>query len=261
MDKKYYIWLQIIQDKNNNFNYSILKEILNYLNIDLIKLYNLEFDIFLLKKINKSLQSIIQAILDNDIKEELEKLMIKIKRKELYTITIKDKLYPKRLMEKYENFPFCIFVNNKINFNRKNIYLYYDEKFTNYGIKVLKYFAKIIADEKGNIYTKYNLKSSIECLNIDEYNKTYKNCIIVLNNKLKSILLYQIIDIVIIVEASYKKEIVDIVDNFLHCNKDIYCVPSNIFGKNCYFSNYLIKQGADIILNKWDLKFVLSNII
>lgn len=261
MDKKYYIWLQIIQDKNNDFNYKALETILDFLNIDLEKLYYSNFDIYKLKQLDKISKSIIQAILDNDIKEELEQLIIKITNKELYVITIEDNLYPKRIIEKYEFFPFCIFVNNKINFNRKNIYLYYDEQFTNYGKKVLKYFTKIIEHEKGNIYTKYNVKNNIECLTIDEYNKTCKNCLIITSNRLKSFLFYQIIDIVIIVEASYKREIVDIVDNFLHFNKDIYCVPSNIFGNNCYFSNYLIKQGADIILNKWDLKFILSNII
>ena len=41
-------------------------------------------------------------------------------------------------------------------------------------------------------------------------------------------------------------------------NKDIYVVPSNIFNKNSYFSNYLIKQGADILLNKQDIKFIVS---
>lgn len=261
MDKKYYIWLQIIQDKNSDFNYNILKIILDFLNIDLIKLYNVEFDINLLKKFNLVSQSIIQAILDNDIKEELEQLMKRITEKELYTITMKDNLYPKRLIERYEDFPFCIFTNKKINFNRKNIYLYYDDQFTNYGKKVLNYFLKNIDCKKENIYTSYNIKNNIECLTIDEYNGEDKNCLITLNNKQKINLFYLIVDIVIIVEAGYKEEIVNLVDNFLNYNKDIYCVPSNIFGNNCYFSNYLIKQGADIILNKWDLKFILSNII
>jgi len=261
LDKKYYIWLQIIQDKNDEFNYNLLNSILEHLDIDLEKLYNLDFDIFLLKKFNKISQSIIQAILDNHIKEEVEKLIIKIKEKQLYVITMKDSIYPKRIIEKYENYPFFILTNNKINFNRKNIYLHYDEHFTKHGTKVLKYFSKIIEEEKGNIYTKYNLKSNIEYLTIDEYKDTEKTCLVVLNNKFKYTFLYQLVDIVIIIEASYKKGIVNLVDNFLHYGKDIYSVPSNIFGNNCYFSNYLIKQGADIILNKWDLKFILSNII
>ena len=133
LDKKYYIWLQIIQDKNDEFNYNLLNSILEHLDIDLEKLYNLDFDIFLLKKFNKISQSIIQAILDNHIKEEVEKLIIKIKEKQLYVITMKDSIYPKRIIEKYENYPFFILTNNKINFNRKNIYLHYDEHFTKHG--------------------------------------------------------------------------------------------------------------------------------
>lgn len=113
LDKKYYIWLQIIQDKNDEFNYNLLNSILEHLDIDLEKLYNLDFDIFLLKKFNKISQSIIQAILDNHIKEEVEKLIIKIKEKQLYVITMKDSIYPKRIIEKYENYPFFILTDRK----------------------------------------------------------------------------------------------------------------------------------------------------
>jgi len=35
LDKKYYIWLQIIQDKNDEFNYNLLNSILEHLDIDL----------------------------------------------------------------------------------------------------------------------------------------------------------------------------------------------------------------------------------
>ena len=43
--------------------------------------------------------------------------------------------------------------------------------------------------------------------------------------------------------------------------KEVLVVPSTVFNKNSYFSNYLIKQGADVLLNKWDLKFVLKRLI
>ena len=68
-------------------------------------------------------------------------------------------------------------------------------------------------------------------------------------------------DIFIIIEARYEEKIVKTVNYLVENSKDIYVVPSNIFRKNSYFSNYLIKQGADIILNKNDLKFILSKII
>ena len=34
---------------------------------------------------------------------------------------------------------------------------------------------------------------------------------------------------------------------------EIYVTPSNITNKNAVFSNYLIKQGANVILNKYDI--------
>lgn len=261
MDKKYYIWLQIIQGRENKFNYKTLQQILKKLKVDIVNLYNLEFNIVEIKKITNIPKSIIYAILDKNIKDEVKSVMKKIRQKKLYIVTVEDRMYPKRIMEKFITYPFCFLVNKVVNFNKKNVYLYYDKYFTNYGKRVLKYFYKIIDEHKGNIYTKYDLKNVIEFVDIDEYEIKDKKCIIVLDKGHKESLFYQIIDIVIIIEANYEPEIVNIVDNFLSLNKDIYSVPSNIFGNNCYFSNYLIKQGADIILNKRDLKFILSNII
>ena len=66
------------------------------------------------------------------------------------------------------------------------------------------------------------------------------------------------LDYLVIIEAKYEEEVIKLVDMLLQNNKDIYVVPSNIFNKNSYFSNYLIKQGADILLNKQDIKFIVS---
>ena len=68
----------------------------------------------------------------------------------------------------------------------------------------------------------------------------------------------KILDCLVIIEAKYEEEAIKLVDTLLQNNKDIYVVPSNIFNKNSYFSNYLIKQGADILLNKQDIKFIIS---
>lgn len=70
-----------------------------------------------------------------------------------------------------------------------------------------------------------------------------------------------VVNSIIVIEARYEAKIVNLVNCFLENGKDIFVVPSNIFRKNSYFSNFLIKQGAEIILNKQDLKYILNNII
>ena len=69
------------------------------------------------------------------------------------------------------------------------------------------------------------------------------------------------IDILVIVEARYEEKIIKLVDEMAKSAKEVLVVPSTVFNKNSYFSNYLIKQGADVLLNKWDLKFVLKRLI
>ena len=65
-------------------------------------------------------------------------------------------------------------------------------------------------------------------------------------------------DAIVIPEARYENKIVSKVDYMLEKSKPILIFPNSIFNKNGYFSNYLIKQGADIILNKYDLLFILK---
>ena len=88
-----------------------------------------------------------------------------------------------------------------------------------------------------------------------------ENCIILPNIIQYYNYMLNVIDLMVIVEARYEEKIVNLVNCFLEKGKDIYVVPSNVFRKNSYFSNFLIKQGADVILNKQDLKYILNNII
>lgn len=57
------------------------------------------------------------------------------------------------------------------------------------------------------------------------------------------------IDKLLIINSSYKKEIVYLVDSILEQGKDIFVVPNNILNKYAYFSNYLISEGAKVIIN------------
>lgn len=264
MNKLYFLWLQKIANINNNLNVQVYenKEIKSYLK----KVFNNEMDNkFELEKIGFD-ESIINNILDKNIKEEIATLYDKIIDFKYEIITIEDEKYPRCLLGNDMDIPFCYITNCKVNLNNKNIYLYYDSYYTKFAKNLIVYFGRIITENKCNIFSEYNSNKlqKIDILSCDMFESIYisnSNVVILPNNKYIYNFKYSIISALILIEAKYEKEIVEIVDYLLKINKDIYVVPSNIFRENSYFSNYLIKQGADIILNKWDLKFILSNII
>ncbi len=268
MDKIEYVWLEEVRKNNTKFNYNMLKKILKFLNISLKGLYCQLFNVEMLKQNIKIDISIIQDILNNDIKEKSIMLYKKIKENGLKIVTIEDKEYPKKILDRILDIPFCILVDNElsINLNNKNVYFFYDSYYSKSAIRIINYFAKIVKVENGNIFSEYNFqdKMNINIIDFDSYICNVKESAkyIVLYNK-NDVAQFKanIIDILIIIEARYELGIVSLVDSYLELGKDIYVVPSNIFRANGYFSNYLIKQGAQILLNKWDLKYILANII
>lgn len=262
MDKVYFLWLQKIASLSDKFNAKVYDKIKQCIkNI----YYNDYKDTDELKEIGIS-DSIINIILDKNIKDEIVVLYNIIIDKGYHIITIEDEEYPRILLTKEFEIPFIYITNLKLNLNNKNIYLYYNDYYTKYAKNLIEYFGKIIHENKCNVFTEYNSKKvkKVEIISGDIFSNFFwfsSNNIILPNYKYLNNFKFNIINSLVIIEAKYEEKIVKIVDEFIENNKDIYVVPSNIFNKNCYFSNYLIKQGADIILNKWDLKFILSSII
>ena len=227
----------------------------------LIKEYFTLENLFYKKIIEVNIDKEILFLLESDnIKNKAKNIYNKLKSQNKNIITILDKEYPKVLLDKISNIPFCIICDRKINFNNKNIYIYFKDYFSKYGIKVLNYFIKIFSNNNCNVFSKYKEKclkiKYISISNINEYNFK-ENCYIYISKLYMEIFL-KILNCLVIIEAKYEEEAIKLVDTLLQNNKDIYVVPSNIFNKNSYFSNYLIKQGADILLNKQDIKFIIS---
>ena len=235
-----------------------------YIYNEIIERYIELKNIFYINDIDINIDKNIISLLKNDnIKKIAENIYIRLKANNKIIITILDKEYPRNLLNKYNNIPFCIICDRKINLNTKNIYFYFNEYFSKYGRKALTYFIKNFKSNNCNVFSKYVDDKNI-CLNVKYINLTdienfdlkKENNIYV--SKIYTNIFFKIIDFLIIIEAKYEEDIVKLVDIFLENNKDIYVVPSNIFSKNSYFSNYLIKQGADILLNKQDIKFITS---
>ena len=206
--------------------------------------------------------SILEYFKDNNIKKNAKYKYIALLNKNLDLITLND--YDKHIF-KYSYFkieiPFCIIVPKNINSSSKNVFIYYADYFSKSAIYTLKFFTKVIEQNQANTISSYESNNVINIkivslMNIEKINKIN---VILSNEKYVLFFLLAFIDFCIIIEAKYENIIQKLVDFLLEIGKDIYVVPSGIFNKNSYFSNYLIKQGADIILSANDLKLILKD--
>ena len=150
--------------------------------------------------------------------------------------------------------------------NNNIAYIYYDAYFSKSALSIIKYNYKVITNYNVEVISEYEDVDAIkiECLEKylnndikDNYLFSLDDYIFLINDKEEVI---KLIDIALIVEAKYDRKIVKIVDYMLEKSKPILVFPNSIFNKNGFFSNYLIKQGADVILNKNDLIFALNTL-
>ena len=238
-------------------------KIKNILENDVRKIYeNLDTEIE--EKIKGILtdSSILKDFRDNNIKKKVKFMYKTLVNKNIDLITLND--YDKHIF-KYSYFkieiPFCIIVPKNINLSSKNVFIYYADYFSKSAIYTLKFFTKVIEQNQANTISSYESNNviNIKIVSFMDIEKMDKINIILSSEKYILFFLLVFTDICIIIEAKYEKIISKIVDLFIESGKDIYVVPSGIFNKNSYFSNYLIKQGADIILSANDLKLILKD--
>lgn len=238
-------------------------KIKNILENDVRKIYeNLDTEIE--EKIKGILtdSSILKDFRDNNIKKKVKFMYETLANKNIALITLDDyyEYITKHSTLKME-IPFCIIITKNINLSNKNVFIYYADYFSKSAIYTLKFFTKVIEQNQANTISSYESNNVINIkivslMNIEKINKIN---VILSNEKYVLFFLLAFIDFCIIIEAKYEKIISKIVDLFIESGKDIYVVPSGIFNKNSYFSNYLIKQGADIILSANDLKLILKD--
>ena len=60
-------------------------------------------------------------------------------------------------------------------------------------------------------------------------------------------------DFLLVVNATYNKEIYSLVQDFLDIGREIFVIPNGIDKKEAYFSNLLIKEGAIVITSRYEL--------
>lgn len=164
----------------------------------------------------------------------------------------------------------CVYGDkNILNENLKKMYIYYLNSFSKYGKLKYNYFKNnknikkyinvcdnienINNDMKNIINLKVSSLSQIRSIDVEKLDG--KNLYIFSTNNFYDIL--NISDYLFFVESKFDNTVVNLVDNFLNNGKEILVLPGDIWNKNCYFSNFLIKEGADVITSVNDLNLYL----
>ena len=157
---------------------------------------------------------------------------------------------------------------NILNNKSKKIYFYNSKTLSQYGKNKIDFFYN---HEKIKEYINVSINNNIiyrfsniiikKITNINELRSVDTSILNSNNLYLFSLDSYELMsklcDIIFLVEAKYEENIVKAVDSALELGKDILVVPGDVWNKNNYFSNYLIKEGAQVILGIDDLNFYL----
>lgn len=244
-------------------NYKLYNKLINIF-LDVSKLYNVSKDKELFQKYiysnNINIQnSIYSQIISEKLKDKVELIYNNLISQNVKIITIISKEYPSKLLNIY-NPPFVIFGygNSLSKINSKKVIHIYNDNLSKFGEKVYKYFSYHTKNKLLKIGENITDDIIICYENIfdENYkNNIYKDRIIIPYNdvSLKFELLLGLVDYFLFIEAKYDKITKNIVENILENGREILVVPGNIFNKNHYFSNYLIQEGASVLLNKRDI--------
>jgi len=255
IDDFYFIWLSLV----NIDKLSFIKLI--RINTDICELYKLtlvpeKFSSYL--KMNNIFVSktLFQNLINKKIKIESKKIYNLFLSKKIKVIHFFSKEY-NNFFSNSQNAPLVVFLLGNIDLLNSKVIYVYSENYNKYENKIIiNNLVQIIKRKKYSIIENNNifginkivLKEFSDIYNIDKYkierdklyifyNCDYYNIVSVLTNKL------------IIIDAKYKKEAVYLIDSMLENGKDIEVFPNSILKKEAYFSNYLISEGAKIILN------------
>lgn len=202
-------------------------------------------------------------LVNQNFKIESKQLFLKLLNKKIKLINISSKYYPKQLKNVF-NPPLVLFAYGNITLlKNKLVYVYNSNNFSNEGKKTYNEFCEYMNKNNITIVSEVENEYS-KVIYLPYIKKVYREDILVISDKLDkdSYINYDnimgICDYLFIIESSYNIKIAMIVDLMLEQGKDILVVPGSMYNKEAYFSNYLIKDGANCITSKLDLLHYFS---
>lgn len=206
----------------------------------------------------------------NDILSNLLSSSFKIQIRKLYYNIIQKGFSIKKIKINGDFYYNCVYGNlNILEKSYKKMYIYENKSFSQYGKVKYNYIT----------HNKKIKKYINVCINIDNINKDNLNIVYVnilsfsyirsiqeesldknslyIFSMQKSYELLVLADFLLLVESKYNKDISELVDYFLEKGKEILVLPGDVWDKNCYFSNFLIKEGANVITSINDINLYL----
>lgn len=244
-------------------NYEIYEKLIHIF-FDVSNIYKISNNKILFQNIicsNKTFipKKVFLNLVSYELKENAELIYMNLINQNIKIIPISSNNYPRNLLN-INNPPLVIFSYGDILLNEKKSIYVYNKNFSNFGKKVYKYFNYYITGKLlklGNEDECDIMISKESIFNENYINVSTKNRIIIPYDNIKFKIILGIVDYLFLIEAQYNEETKNIVNFFVESGKEILVVPGNIFNRNHYFTNYLIQEGATVIINKLDFdKFI-----
>lgn len=281
-----YLWLSCIED----MNYMLYVRLLSVFG-DLNAIYETsqnkgKFREALMQKNILLAEKVMIQLTSRKLKEFVQCIFLDLKTKNISIISMESDLYPKAFFQMYAP-PFCMLSYGNTNLlKQKIVYLHYEE-FNLYGCEVydslqsflknqnvslIKEYQRFLLEKEKDFCAKifidsnFNLQSNIfsqEKLFFLKpfHSKKIENFLyLFIPNASSFDIIASISKLCIIPQAKFSQDkyLKNLVDVFIEYHKDILVVPGNINNKYHYFSNYLIKEGAELLLNKKDIVYYLG---
>lgn len=244
-------------------NYEIYEKLIHIF-LDVSNIYKISNNKILFQNIicsNKTFipKKVFLNLVSYELKENAELIYMNLINQNIKIIPISSNNYPRNLLN-INNPPLVIFSYGDILLNEKKSIYVYNKNFSDFGKKVYKYFNYYITGKllKLGKEDECDIMISKESIFNENYiNVSTKNRIIIPYDNIKFKIILGIVDYLFLIEAQYNEETKNIVNFFVESGKEILVVPGNIFNRNHYFTNYLIQEGATVIINKLDFdKFI-----
>ena len=199
---------------------------------------------------------LITNLVNQDLKQKAKKIAKNLLQQKIRIIYFSSHQYPKQLLSM--NNPPLVLFEYEIEQNRNKKMCYISNHLSSFGKKIYQYFYYYLQNKVFIIGC--NKMAQIEISFEDILNPNYQKIkqnpryIFPMEKQDKK---YEILcgftQFSLLIEMGYNHTDYPLIGLLLEQGKEILVVPGNIFNPNTYFSNYLIQEGATVILNKKDL--------
>lgn len=276
--EKYYLWLSHYCNVDFSLLEKLVKVFSNVENIYKISKSNFLFKEYLSESNIKVPEEIYFSLVNSKLKEKADVFYNKLTENGICVISCADEKY-KELFYNLKQNQLCFFAvgDERLLESKKKVMVYsgyskgksayireleeaYSSAIDKNSAVEVEFLDNLDYIKSGKIYI-INFKVTSDTLKVlsslklkdtlllfSKYNFT-KTC-----EEFNLFFASNVFDRLIVLEAEYNNKNVNFIDWTLENSKDIFVVPGNILSLSNYFSNYLIRQGADMILSKSDIE-------